>query len=432
MHTAYLSNSPTLLTQISNTSYISISLQHNPSYVYISMAMSLFNSTMYFLVFFLFFITTRTSRASAQGDYYNVVDLGAKADGLTDSTKAFFDAWAKACVSSHPATIYVPPGSYLLSQIVFAGPCNNRHISIEVQGRLVAPSNYAALSSSGRWILFHNVSGVSIYGGTLDGRGPGLWACKASGKACPEGAASLTFNHGEDIKISGLESINSQVSHIVIHGCKNVTMNGVTVRAPGNSPNTNGIHVESSTGVAITRTIIKTGNDCISIGPGTQNLMIDQIACGPGHGISIGSLGKRLDEAGVQNVRVKSVMFSGTTNGVRIKSWARPSNGFVKDVVFEYAIMRNVKNPIVIDQHYCFAKENCPNQLNSGVKISNVTYSNIRGSSTTGIAVKLDCSSSNPCSGIELKDVKLAYINNNLRRRAQSSFENVADLVLDL
>ncbi|KAL5990514.1 hypothetical protein ACLOJK_011416 [Asimina triloba] len=383
------------------------------------------SSTMYFLVFFLFFISTRTSRASAQGDYYNVVDLGAKADGATDSTIAFFDAWAKACVSSHPATIYVPPGSYLLSQIVFTGPCNNRHMSIEVQGRLVAPSNYAAFSSSGRWILFHNVSGVSIYGGTLDGRGSGLWACKASGKECPEGAASLTFNYGEDVKISGLESIDSQVSHIVIHGCKNVTMNGVTVRAPGNSPNTNGIHVEESTGVAITRTIIKTGNDCISIGPGTQNLMIDQIACGPGHGISIGSLGKRLDEA-------RGAEREGTTNGMRIKSWARPSNGFVKDVVFEHAIMQNVKNPIVIDQHYCSAKENCPNQLNSGVKISNVTYSNIRGLSATEIAVKLDCRSSSPCIGIKLRDVKLAYINNILRRRAQSSFNNVADLDLEL
>ncbi|KAL5990513.1 hypothetical protein ACLOJK_011415 [Asimina triloba] len=244
-----------------------------------------------------------------------------------------------------------------------------------------------------------------------------------------ENRSSFTFNNGEDVKISGLESINSQVSHIVIHGCKNVMMNGVTVRAPGNSPNTDGIHVEESTSVAITRrTMVKTGNGCVSIGPGTQNLLIAVRATAFG---IIGSLGKRLDEAGVQDVRVKSDIFSGTTNGKRIiKSWARPRNGFVKDV-FEFAIMRNVKNPIIIDQHYCVAKENCPGQLNSGVKISNVTYSNIRGLSATEIAVKLDCSSSNPCTGIKLKDVKLANINNSLHRRSRSSYKNVADSVLD-
>lgn len=78
---------------------------------------------------------------------------------------------------------------------------------------------------------------------------------------------------------------------------------------------------------------------------------------------SIGSLGRDLKEAGVQNVTVKTVTFTGTQNGVRIKTWGRPSDGFVKNVVFQHAVMVNVENPIVIDQNYCPGNKGCPGQV---------------------------------------------------------------------
>lgn len=73
--------------------------------------------------------------------------------------------------------------------------------------------------------------------------------------------------------------------HIVINGCQNVTMKGLKVLASGNSPNTDGIHVQMSSNVAVLNSKIGTGDDCISIGPGTSNLHIENIVCGPGHGI---------------------------------------------------------------------------------------------------------------------------------------------------
>ncbi|GMY32934.1 polygalacturonase-like [Fagus crenata] len=68
--------------------------------------------------------------------------------------------------------------------------------------------------------------------------------------------------------------------------------------------------------------------------------------------------------------------------------------------------MRNVENPIIIDQNYCPNNQGCPRQT-SGVKISQVTYRNIRGTSGTPEAVTFDCSPSSPCSGIKLQDIKL-------------------------
>lgn len=58
----------------------------------------------------------------------------------------------------------------------------------------------------------------------------------------------------------------------------------------------------------------------------------------------------------------------------------------------------------------------------SGVKISDVAYKNIQGTSATQEAVTFDCSSSNPCTGIRLQDIKLTYKN----KTATSSCKNIA------
>ncbi|CAN1156185.1 unnamed protein product [Linum perenne] len=265
----------------------------------------------------------------------------------------------------------------------------------------------------GTWIMFHAIDDVTISGGTLDGQGTGLWSCKSksdSAKSCPEGVTNLEFSNSKNIQINGLASVNSQMFHIVINSCQNVKVQGVRVSADGNSPNTDGIHVQSSTGVTIMNSMIGTGDDCISIGPGTNNLWIENISCGPGHGISIGSLGKEFDEAGVQNVTVKSVTFTGTENGVRIKSWGRPSTGFAKDILFQHVVMNNVYNPIIIDQNYCPGEKNCPGQA-SGVNVSNVIYQDIQGSSQTEVAVNFNCSDLNPCTRLSLEDLMLTYNN---------------------
>nr|KYP43649.1 Polygalacturonase [Cajanus cajan] len=345
------------------------------------------------------------------GATYNVVNFGAKSDGKTDSTKAFLNAWYKACASTNPASIYVPQGRFLLKSVTFKGTCANKAITINIDGTLVAPSDYRVTGNTGNWLQFEHVNGVSIHGGVLDGQGTALWSCKNSGKSnCPTGATTLAMSNSNNIAISGLTSMNSQLFHIVLNGCQNVKVQGVKVMADGNSPNTDGIHVQMSSHVTILNSKIRTGDDCISIGPGTNNLWIQNIACGPGHGISIGSLGKDLKEAGVQNVTVKTVTFTGTQNGVRIKTWGRPSTGFVRNVLFQDAIMVNVQNPVIIDQNYCPDNKGCPGQA-SGVKVSDVTYQDIHGTSATQVAVKFDCSSKFPCSRIRMEDVKLTYKN---------------------
>ncbi|XP_027331364.1 polygalacturonase-like [Abrus precatorius] len=349
---------------------------------------------------------------SAKSTTFNVVDFGATPDGVTDSTEAFLSAWSKACGSPKPAGIHVPKGEFLLGRAVaFSGQCANNAISITLRGTLLAPSDYRFVEDADHWLTFDQVSGVSIHGGTLDARASSLWNCKTSTNSkCPVGAPSLRFRSSDHVVVTGLTSLNSQLFHILVDECHNVKLHGVKLMADGNSPNTDGIHVQFSTDVTILKPRIRTGDDCISIGPGSKNLWIEDVACGPGHGISIGSLGWSLDEPGVKNVTVLKTTFSKTLNGFRIKTWGRPSDGFVNDVHFEHASMNDVLNPIVIDQSYCPSYSGCPTQA-SGVKISDVSYKDVHGTSASPVAVKFDCSSEKPCERITLEDVKLTYKN---------------------
>ncbi|MCD7468945.1 hypothetical protein HAX54_007502 [Datura stramonium] len=173
--------------------------------------------------------------------------------------------------------------------------------------------------------------------------------------------------------------------HILLDGCHNVELQGVKVSAPENSPNIDEIHLQSSSDVTILNFQIGTGDDCISIGPGNTNLWLENIARGPGHGISIGSLGWDMQELGVENVTLKTTTFTGTQN-----------------------VMNNVENSIIVDQNYCPGRGNCPEQC-SGIKISDITYQDVHGTSTTEVAVKFECSKTNPCNRITLLDVKLSY-----------------------
>ncbi|KAJ0973684.1 hypothetical protein J5N97_015649 [Dioscorea zingiberensis] len=236
-----------------------------------------------------------------KANYNNIVSYGAKPDGQTDSSGSLLSAWQAACTSKGSSTIYIPSGTFMLKPVTLSGPCESNKIIIHIDGTLIAPSSY---NITIQWIRFKLVDGVSIYGGTINGQVQALWFYKSSSNDCPAGATSLIFSNSKNIVISGLTLINSELFHIVIHGCEGVQVQGVKISAPGNSPNTDGIHVQKSTNVMITGTDIKTGDDCVSIGFGTTNLWIEDVTCGLGHGIRVSTGG--LPEGRLPAARVPS------------------------------------------------------------------------------------------------------------------------------
>ncbi|ERN07543.1 hypothetical protein AMTR_s00154p00060510 [Amborella trichopoda] len=124
----------------------------------------------------------------------------------------------------------------------------------------------------------------------------------------------------------------------------------IKISAPADSPNNDGIHIGSSSNITISRSQIGTGDDCISLGPGSTQVTIDNVYCGPGHGIC---LGKRPKEGDVEGVHVKNCTISGTTNGLRIKTCADSDHSFASNFTYEDIVMNNAANPIIVDQEYC-------------------------------------------------------------------------------
>ena len=191
----------------------------------------------------------------------------------------------------------------------------------------------------------------------------------------------MKFDYITNGYIHHLHSFNSKQSHFVLYKCKNMTLTKLHIIAPSDSPNTDGIKIGKSTGINITSVNIRTGDDCISMLSGISNVRIMDVFCGPGHGISVGSLGKYEEEEDLVDLVVRNCTFIGTSNGVRIKSWESQlkKTFLASNFIYEDIVMENVEHPIIIDQHYCpyslCRRKVCTLIIHSNTIFLNLTHS---------------------------------------------------------
>lgn len=81
-------------------------------------------------------------------------------------------AWKKAC-QTNGGMLVIPLGTYLVSDVEFAGPCNGQ-TKVLLNGTLKAYP-YPTLNLD-YWIMFRNLNSLTVYGnGTFDGNGPLSW-----------------------------------------------------------------------------------------------------------------------------------------------------------------------------------------------------------------------------------------------------------------
>ncbi|XP_071689104.1 probable polygalacturonase At3g15720 [Rutidosis leptorrhynchoides] len=389
--------------------------------------------------------SVRISLASTS-NIFDVMKFGAKGNGKTDDSPAFMKAWKAACQSqgNRRSILVIPRGvTFFLKPITFSGPCKPSNIYVQVSGNIVAPTKKTDWFGHyhDRWILFALVNGLTMSGnGRIDGQGPIWWkdACitpPAPGTTC-HAPAALQFKRCNNLRLNGLTHLNSPRVHITITTCNGVIVSNLHIIAPETSPNTDGINVATSTNVNIRDSIIATaglfqscitiGDDCIAISGGSSNIKISGIMCGPGHGISIGSLG---GTDVVENVDVKNCTMRKTLTGVRIKTW-QGGSGYARKISFAGIKFDAVYNPIIIDQNYCPTQENClfssdefidiflyvgfSNTKTSAVKLSDITYRGISGTSMMENVINLSCSKTVACTNIVMDRV---YIKSAIQGR---------------
>ncbi|GAY63114.1 hypothetical protein CUMW_223060 [Citrus unshiu] len=281
----------------------------------------------------------------------------------------------------------------------------------EISGTIVAPKDpdvWKGLNRR-RWLYFNRVNHLTVQGGgTINGMGQEWWSrsCKINTtNPCRHAPTAITFHKCKNLKVQNLRVVNSQQMHIAFTNCLRVVISNLEVIAPAESPNTDGIHISASRGVEVKNSIVGTGDDCISIVGNSSLIRIRNFACGPGHGISIGSLGKSNSSVRIHDIMVYGALISNTQNGVRIKTW-QGGSGSATNIQFLDVLMKNVSNPIIIDQYYCDSPVPCANQT-SAVKVENITFIHIKGTSATEEAIKFACSDDSPCEGLFLEDVQL-------------------------
>ena len=268
--------------------------------------------------------------------------------------------------------VAIPAGEYLTGSIVLR---SNIELHLEAGALLRFVDDFAQYPViEARWegyeqpvhralIYAKGETNVSITGlGTLEGQGQKWWDAF---RAKTLDAARPYFIHFEDcerVLMRGFRVQNSPAWTLHPLRCENVSIRGVTVVNPSNSPNTDGIDPESCKHVRITDCHIDVGDDCIAIKAGTEdakhpvpceNITVTGCTMVHGHGGVV--LGSEMSGC-IRRVSISSCVFDGTDRGIRIKS-RRGRGGVVEDISATGIVMHDVICPIVINMRYCCGKD---------------------------------------------------------------------------
>jgi polygalacturonase len=295
---------------------------------------------------------------------FNLKDYGAVGDGATLNTAAIKTAIA-AVKAAGGGTLVVPAGRWLTGPVDLGSELD---FHLEA-GAVLQFSPEFALYNLGNnkyrpLLLASDAHDTVISGsGTINGSGDVWWpeARRFKAEARAKGARSDTssrpnlvgFERCARVRLEGITLTNSPKFNFVPARCTEVTVDGITILNPADSPNTDGIDPANTRRMLITHCTIDTGDDNIAVKAGAKNgdavrdLLVENCTFLHGHGCSLGSeLG-----AGVNHMTVRNCTFDGTDIGVRFKS-DRLRGGVVENVVYENLTMKHVGQPIVITSYY--------------------------------------------------------------------------------
>lgn len=206
----------------------------------------------------------------------NIKDFGGAPDDTKPDTEAL-QAAIDIC-SGHGGKVVVPMGKYLLGQIRLR---SNMELYLAPGAILQASTNLAdfpaqrAIHESGEhrpFIFGAGVSNVSIFGlGVIDGSGSAYWGKQDRDRI----RFGLILQSCNNVKVRDISIRDTPMFLMGVMDCDNVVVDGVTLTAPADSPNTDGLQVIDSHDVRISNCLISVGDD--GIVPKMRNRMIERL-----------------------------------------------------------------------------------------------------------------------------------------------------------
>ncbi|KNA12651.1 hypothetical protein SOVF_124140 [Spinacia oleracea] len=365
------------------------------------------------LVFCLYEVT-KVAATPGASSVFDVTKFGAKGNGKPEYTEdsedanslAFIQAWQKACNSIGPSTLLIPKGTFVVAQVLFAGPCQS-HVTVELQGNILADSDPSMFPNQ-ELIVFQQVEGVTFTGvGSINVNQPAQPCDPEKSFEFSEVMPSIKFSNATGCKMNGIHSMNPSAFHVLIENSHDISILNSKFEATTVKPNThsNGVYISGSSLVSVTNSLIKTGDDCITVSGGSTDVTITGVTCVAGQGISVGA---QLDgfhpDYNVKGVKVKGCTFKGTTFGARINPRPADKPTQISNIIFEDLTMDQTVNPIAVKQNYPPAPEKA-----ILAKITDVHFKNIKGTTTTKAALSFACDKATSCEGIEVVDVLINF-----------------------
>jgi polygalacturonase len=345
-----------------------------------------------------------------------VTTYGAVGNGSTNDTTDIQSA-INAAAAAGGGIVEIPDsgtGVFESGQLTMA---NNVDLQVQSGAELQALTSIDSTSGA-----FITCSGVSNF--EITGTGSGATEGDIDGHATAASNLNMiTLSGVQTALIQGVQITNSPHEHINTGSSvdNDITVNDVTINTPSGLANTDGID-PAGTNWLIENCTINDGDDDIAVKPLNQfcnNITINNITVGYGHGISIGGQ----TNAGFNNLTVNDITFTNTQNGFRLKS-GRLNGGLVQNLVYNNVTMTNVANPIFISSWYLNGGDHYPtpgpaNAVNIGTNSltpywHNISFNNITSTDlvdSDGNAGLIYGLPEAPIQGLTLNNVNLTALN---------------------
>ncbi|KAL6848861.1 hypothetical protein ACP4OV_021444 [Aristida adscensionis] len=293
-----------------------------------------------------------------RGAWLSVASFSGAGDGRTLNTAAFARAVARIerrRGARGGTLLYVPPGVWL------TGPFNlTSHMTLFLaRGAVIRATQDTSswplidpLPSYGRgrelpggryMSLIHGngLQDVFITGenGTIDGQGSVWWDMWKKRTLPFTRPHLLELMYSTDVIVSNVVFQDSPFWNIHPVYCSNVVITNVTILAPHDSPNTDGIDPDSSSNVCIEDSYISTGDDLISIKSGwdeygiafgrpSSGITVRRITgSSPFAGFAVGSE----TSGGVEHVLAEHLNFFSMGVGIHVKTNSA-RGGFIRNI----------------------------------------------------------------------------------------------------
>ncbi|WP_288427612.1 glycoside hydrolase family 28 protein [uncultured Agrobacterium sp.] len=199
--------------------------------------------------------------------------------------------------------------------------------------------------------------------GTLDGSGnKGDWWTwpkeTRDGARRPRG---LHLISSKNVKLFGFTIQNAPSWTIHPQGCDHLVAAGLTIKAPADSPNTDGFNPESCRDILITGVRFSVGDDCIAVKAGkrgpngeddhlaeTRGIAVRHCLMERGHGGLV--IGSEMS-GGVHDVVIEDCEMIGTDRGLRLKT-RRGRGGSVSNITMRRVLLDGVQTALSANAHY--------------------------------------------------------------------------------